>query len=744
MSNLLFFGSGVAKGAGEFLDEKKAAYERQVEFTTRSLREELKAARLARRAKTDAATQRLEELGSLGITGAAAEAMLRLSDPLYQTHITKFMEMGAAPEGLTETQRLERLGFVGFDPSMAGQEALTNEEIINRFVGEFPAAAIRPKDEPDFRRSFAEAFGFADPEGKAREQAAKSLGISTEQAAALLDDTFERKAYESSVRLEPVITEREKIERSNLEQEQDRIQLQLAEAEANAAILNAETTEVTSIPYYQYNPETDKWDPKVRTVPVGTSQRELNFLLERAANSATLTNTLRQQEPASFNEFESWERGTIKQNILTNLSASQWWDPKIKFSVTNGLQVGDDVSRLQFSGFQITANTLQKAAARVRQDPTSFGLSANADVYAIQNYLMRQENTIAGQVSLQLFKEEMSRAGVTEEDLLGAGQNFNQYFSTRYPAVADFSQQAQDYITKMYSSTEANRTFNNNEAMMYARLTGTMPGLPGGEPGPQAAAVPGDAAPAPPEPETTPGPQIPTVADTQLTQQGLRQSLGTTLNILVNPDIFESASDPFKPGIGKDEQLQRILFAVQSPENTETYIENSEIRKYFEDMVYDLAANDDVEYITEGLLRNLIKRIRLKDTGLMTNAERIAENARVLEASRAYRKGLANPEPKAVASARANYETALSRNDTAAIFRTETALNAALEAEADKQRAIEEAKAAEQQRLGALSPEERSGPGGTLAPAQSPPQLGLGAPTPQFVIPRPLAFGPGR
>ena len=60
MSNLLFFGSGVAKGAGEFLDEKKAAYERQVEFTTRSLREELKAARLARKTKTDAATQRLE------------------------------------------------------------------------------------------------------------------------------------------------------------------------------------------------------------------------------------------------------------------------------------------------------------------------------------------------------------------------------------------------------------------------------------------------------------------------------------------------------------------------------------------------------------------------------------------------------------------------------------------------------------------------------------------------------------
>ncbi len=357
---------------------------------------------------------------------------------------------------------------------------------------------------------------------------------------------------------------------------------------------------------------------------------------------------------------------------------------------------------------------------------------------------MRQENTIAGQVSLQLFKEEMSRAGVTEEDLLGAGQNFNQYFSTRYPAVADFSQQAQDYITKMYSSTEANRTFNNNEAMMYARLTGTMPGLPGGEPGPQAAAVPGDAAPAPPEPETTPGPQIPTVADTQLTQQGLRQSLGTTLNILVNPDIFEPASDPFAPGIGKDDQLQRILFAVQSPENTETYIENSEIRKYFEDMVYDLAANDDVEYITEGLLRNLIKRIRLKDTGLMTNAERIAENTRALAASEAYREGLAKPEPEAVASARARYEAALSRNDTAAIFRTQTALNAAIEAEADKQRAIEEAEAAEQQRLGALSPEERSGPGGTLAPAQSPPQLGLGAPTPQFVIPRPLAFGPGR
>ena len=731
MSNLLFFASGVAKGAGRALDEQKAAYERQVEFTTRSLREELKAARLARKTKTDAATQRLEELEALGITGAAAESMLRLSDPLYQTHITKFMEMGAAPEEFTETQRLERLG-VRFDPSMADQKPSTNEEILNRFVGEFPAAAIRPKDEPDFRSGFARAFGFADPEDQAMEQAAKSLGISTDRAAALLDDTFERQAYESSVRLEPVITEREKIERSNLEQEQERINIQLAEAEANAAILNATTTEVTSIPYYQYNPETDKWEHKVRTVPVGTSQRQLNFLLERAANSAALTNTLRQQEPASFNEFESWERGTIKQNILTNLSASKWWDPRIQYSVTNGLQVAKEVSRLHFSGFQITANTMQKAAANIRQDPTAFGLPANADVYAIQNHLMKRENTIAGQVSLQLFKEEMSRVGVTEEELLGAGQNFSQYFSPRYPAVADFSQQAKDYITKIYSSTEDNRTFTTNEALVYASLTGIMPELPGSELGPQAAAVPDAAATAPPEPEATPGPQIPTIATTQLTQQGLQQSLGTTLNTLVNPDIFEPASDPFAPGIGKEDQLSRILFAVGQPDNTETYIENPEIRKYFEDMVYDLAANDKVEYITEDLLRNLIQRIRLKESGLITNAERIEKNARVLEASIAYRQGLANPEPKAVASARANYETALSRNDTAAILATKTALNAAIEAEAEEQR-----------RLAERSSEQVGGPGGPAAIAQSPAQFGLGA-RPTLVVPPPLALGSGR
>ena len=134
MSNLLFFASGVAKGAGRALDEQKATYERQVEFTTRSLREELKAARLARKTKTDAATQRLEELEALGITGAAAESMLRLSDPLYQTHITKFMEMGSAPEGLSIREQQERLGF-RFDPSMADQKPSTNEEILNLVSG---------------------------------------------------------------------------------------------------------------------------------------------------------------------------------------------------------------------------------------------------------------------------------------------------------------------------------------------------------------------------------------------------------------------------------------------------------------------------------------------------------------------------------------------------------------------------------------------------------------------------------
>ena len=107
MSNLLFFASGVAKGAGRALDEQKASYERQVEFTTRSLREELKAARLARRAKTGAATQRLEELGSLGIPADAAAPFLRLSEALYQTKLEQIMAKGSElEEGLSTVDRL--------------------------------------------------------------------------------------------------------------------------------------------------------------------------------------------------------------------------------------------------------------------------------------------------------------------------------------------------------------------------------------------------------------------------------------------------------------------------------------------------------------------------------------------------------------------------------------------------------------------------------------------------------------
>ena len=95
MSNLLYFGAGVAEAGSEYLKDVREKYDTNLERTTISLQDQLKTARAARKAKTEKASLRLDELEGMGITGAAADMMLRLSDPLYQTHVSRFLELGS-------------------------------------------------------------------------------------------------------------------------------------------------------------------------------------------------------------------------------------------------------------------------------------------------------------------------------------------------------------------------------------------------------------------------------------------------------------------------------------------------------------------------------------------------------------------------------------------------------------------------------------------------------------------------
>jgi hypothetical protein len=467
MSNLLFFGSGVAKGAGEFLDEKKAAYERQVEFTTRSLREELKAARLARRAKTDAATQRLEELGSLGITGAAAESMLRLSGPLYQTHLTKFMEMGPAPEGLSIREQQERLGF-RFDPSMADQKPSTNEEILNRYIGEFPAAAIRPKDEPDFRSGIARAFGFADPEDQAMEQAAESLGISTDQAAALLDDTFEREAYNRSVTLTPVKTEMQILQEQTIRDQAELTKRQRDEAIRQADFLNEKIVEPVELPMLVRG-EDGIYRPDVKVFPVGTTRRELQQATDDMTSALTMQKNVfdlfASMQPPDVEKLSSTEINLFDRRFGKDLVFSGIFGED-GFKINDlGMPVQDKANQVVTEILSDTQAAMLSAAQNIMNNPRVFEIRGR-DVVNVGKTVENARLTIAGQTALERFNRDTSREEV--QALVDAGTLENIFDPSVTENAIIFPKPLQDYIIKSYTQ----EGFYNDERQRYELLLG--------------------------------------------------------------------------------------------------------------------------------------------------------------------------------------------------------------------------------------------------------------------------------
>jgi hypothetical protein len=597
MSNLLFFASGVAKGAGRALDEQKATYERQVEFTTRSLREELKAARLARKTKTDAATQRLEELEALGIPPAAAAPFLRLSEALYQTQLEQIMAKGSElDEGLSTGERLKELGIVGYDPSKPS----TNEEIINRFVGVFPAAAIRPEEESTFRSGFARAFGFADPEDQAMEQAAQSLGISTDRAAALLDDTFERKAYESSVRLEPVITEAERLRRDTLKNQNRSSSIELTKRQQELDMSQRTIDADISL----YNPVVDPETGEVRNEPIiikaGTLTTEANEIMARHQDSLAMQATALQVREAlgkitssDIVALDNSETAYFSREFNRALTSMNTWGPgNFEYNSVNGQYITKTNQTVLINGFAAAAHAAVEAAQNVMHAPQEFGVAGNRNRIAVHSYILSQMPTINGQAALVQFNKEMSKLGRADQLSTIRLEAFDTLFEGS--GADNFPQELKDYIKSFYTDP----AFKARESRQYLRLLGRSPetianvvsqaGVPGdGVPG---AVVP--PAVVPPPPAVVPPAVVPVEE---------ADPLGETINAL--PDtIFGNQNT-------KQQQLRAIEQAITRPTDPNdgsrnpNFIPEGEDRERMLDLLIQLEGDPSVSNITQRLLQ---------------------------------------------------------------------------------------------------------------------------------------------
>ena len=403
----------------------------------------------------------------MGITGAAAEAMLRLSGPLYQTNLTKFMEMGPAPEGLSIREQQERLGF-RFDPSMADQKPSTNEEILSRYIGEFPAAAIRPKDESDFRSGIARAFGFADPEDQAMEQAAKSLGISTDRAAALLDDTFEREAYNRGVTLTPVKTEMQMLQEQTIRDQADLTERQRNEAIRQADYLNEELVEPVELPMLVRG-EDGIYRPDVKVFPVGTTRRELQQATDDMTSALTMQKNVfdlfASMQPPDVELLDTTEINLFDKRFGKDLVFSNIFGED-GFKINDlGMPVQDKASQVVTEILNDTQAAMLSAAQNIMNNPRVFEISGR-DYVNVGKIVENARLTIAGQTALERFNRDTSREEV--QALVDAGTLENIFD----PSVTDnaiiFPKPLQDYIIRSY--TEGG--FYRSERERYEFLLG--------------------------------------------------------------------------------------------------------------------------------------------------------------------------------------------------------------------------------------------------------------------------------
>jgi hypothetical protein len=183
-----------------------------------------------RKNKRRTASERLDFLETMGITGKGAAALARFPEKYWDKEVERLLalaeEMPKTVPGLVGTippepdspvagdwtvqeqmagavpiphqERMERFGFTGkfIDPAELPEE--WKEKILDDLMGHLPPVGTTKEDETDIRTSFADRFFgpiMADPSDTQR-TTAERLGISVREYQTMMEDTYRRPAVE--------------------------------------------------------------------------------------------------------------------------------------------------------------------------------------------------------------------------------------------------------------------------------------------------------------------------------------------------------------------------------------------------------------------------------------------------------------------------------------------------------------------------------------------------------------------
>ena len=481
MSNLLTALRGFGEGFVEKQQEIDDRYQTNLTNTYTSLVNRLQPILADRKALEAETRAKLAELASLGIDGPAADQMIRSTDEEYQNRLEDIRALGAPDQPLTGKDLQRYYGF-RFAPGVEDRD-ITQEDILNGFMGQFAANTINPEEEEEARSTFAQALGFGrDPTDAARRRVAAEFGMPEARMDALLQDTLAKEEFDAGVTFERQATEAEKIDEESARMRHELLKQQFADLQVDQkGLVNELIIYVTRI-----NPETNLPKQERLVIPAGTSLSRVRQIQEREIyNSQTLRDQATAQrefdrsllpQEEEIRNFTSTERSTFNASVHSMLNLSDIWGEGWDFDPRTGLSASDTAEGLQKTGHMLTVAALMQAANQVFSRPNAFDLRVKpGNQQATIAYLQQPEveaiNIVAGQTALRLFQIQLERKGITDARL--EKQVRTKQWDTLFQktGTSNFSDELQEYIKEIYTVAG----FAANQAYYYEYLTGARP-----------------------------------------------------------------------------------------------------------------------------------------------------------------------------------------------------------------------------------------------------------------------------
>ena len=563
MSNLLTALRGFGEGFVEKQQEIDDRYQTNLTNTYTSLVNRLQPILADRKALEAETRAKLAELASLGIDGPAADQMIRSTDEEYQNRLEDIRALGAPDQPLTGKDLQRYYGF-RFAPGVEDRD-ITQEDILNGFMGQFAANTINPEEEEEARSTFAQALGFGrDPTDAARRRVAAEFGMPEARMDALLQDTLAKEEFDAGVTFERQATEAEKIDEESARMRHELLKQQFADLQVDQkGLVNELIIYVTRI-----NPETNLPKQERLVIPAGTSLSRVRQIQEREIyNSQTLRDQATAQrefdrsllpQEEEIRNFTSTERSTFNASVHSMLNLSDIWGEGWDFDPRTGLSASDTAEGLQKTGHMLTVAALMQAANQVFSRPNAFDLRVKpGNQQATIAYLQQPEveaiNIVAGQTALRLFQTQLKRTGITEPTLAERVEKEQWTTLFQNTGTGNFSDELQEYIKQIYTV----EGFAKNQADYYEYLTGArpdivLPKILSEIREPEALGEVPDAAPAAPAPEPEPEPAPEPEAEAPVEQQIGREVL---------PDIVQTP------------KTMSLLEAVQTLEDNQSDID---------------------------------------------------------------------------------------------------------------------------------------------------------------------------